>query len=91
MAVIKLASGSSLTATQAIYQLSTLGYRPATLSEIYGLKTAQASIGSTVVALGTNLGSTYGYPTGQGTGTAGLGHNAGPFSTTLYSFAAVHN
>ena len=91
MAVIKLAAGSSLSATQVISQLSTLGYRPATLSELYALKTAQPSVGSSVVGLGTNLGGTYGYPTGQGTGTVGLGHNAGPFATATWSFVAVKN
>ena len=91
MAVIKLAAGSSLSAIQVISQLSTLGYRPATLSELYSLKIAQPSVGSSVVGLGTNLGSSYGYPTSSGSGASGLGHSAGPFSTTLSSFAAVHN
>src|ERR1035437_3400733 len=92
MAVIKLAAGSSLSATQVISQLSALGYRPATLSELASLKTSKSSsVNSSVVALGTNLGGTYGYPTGSGSGASGLGHSAGPFSTTLYSFAAVKN
>ena len=91
MAIITLAAGSSLTATQAISQLASMGYRPATLSEIYSLKQAQPSVvNSTLVALGTNLGGSYGYPTGFGAGTAtGLGHYAGPFSTSVYKFAAV--
>jgi hypothetical protein len=92
MAVIKLAAGSSITATQVISQLSALGYRPATLSEIYSLKQSQSSsVNSSTVALGTNLGGTNGYPTGSGSGVSGLGHIAGPFSTATYSFAAVKN
>jgi hypothetical protein len=89
--VFKFANGSSLTPSQAIAQLAALGYRPATLSELYGLKTAQPSVGSSVVGLGTNLSSSYGYPTSSGSGASGLGRSSGPFSTTLYSFAAVHN
>ena len=89
--VFKFANGSSLTPSQAIAQLAALGYRPATLSELYALKIAQPSVGSSVVGLGTNLGSSYGYPTSSGSGASGLGHSAGPFSTAAYSFAAVHN
>jgi hypothetical protein len=89
--VFKFPNGSSLTANQAIAQLNTLGYRPATLSELYALKTAQPSVGSSVVGLGTNTGSSYGYPTSSGVLAEGMGRSAGPFSTTLYSFAAVKN
>ncbi|MDE2188305.1 MAG: hypothetical protein KGJ35_01055 [Patescibacteria group bacterium] len=92
ISVIKLPGGSSLSATQIISQLNSLGYRPATLSEIYGLKsTYPSAVNTYTVALGTNLGGTYGYPTGFGSGSAGLGHNAGPFNTTEWSFVAVHN
>ena len=89
--VFKFPNGSSLSATQAISQLAALGYRPATLSELYALKTAQPSVGSSIVGLGTNLSSSYGYPTSSGSGTSSLGRSVSPFSTTLYSFAAVQN
>ncbi|MDR3558573.1 MAG: hypothetical protein P4L61_03510 [Candidatus Pacebacteria bacterium] len=90
--IVKFTGSSSATASQAIAQLSALGYRPATLSEIYSLKAADPSaVNANVVALGTNLGRTYGYPTGYGTGSAGLGLNPGPFSESQWSFAAVQN
>ena len=90
ISVIKLAAGSSLTAAQAISQLSAMGYRPATLSELYSLKQSQSgSVNSTTVALGTNLGGAYGYPTGSGTGASGLGRSSGPFSTTSWKFVGV--
>src|ERR1035437_10838232 len=92
IAVIKFPNGSSLTGAQAISQLSAMGYRPATISELAGLKAAQSSVANTnMVALGTNLGGTNGYSTGQGSGTSGMGHSAGPFNTSLFKFAAVSN
>ena len=87
-------SGQSMTASQVIAQLNALGYRPATLDELYAVK---SQAGNNVVGLGTNLGGSYGYPVtgvnsnGNGNSLTGFSHVAGPFSTAQYKFAAVHN
>lgn len=87
-------SGQTMTASQVIAQLNALGYRPATLDELYA---AKSQTGNNVIGLGTNLGGSYGYPvtsinsSGNGNSLTGFSHSAGPFSTAQYKFAAVHN
>jgi hypothetical protein len=92
--VFKFSDSATMTASAVIAKLATLGYRPATLDEVYTLRTRNniASLtGDNVVGLGTNLGSNYGYPTTLSTSATGLSRNAGPFATAAYSFAAVKN
>jgi hypothetical protein len=84
--VWKFADGQTLTAAQAIAQLSVLGYRPATLDELYA---AKSQIGPGIVGLGTSLNGN-GYPTSYGNGAAGMGMAPGPFRTESTKFAAVH-
>jgi len=80
----------NITEEQVVYQLASQGYRPATLPELYSLKSI---IGKGVVAAGTQLGfnpdgSTRGYPTSYGYSTIGLGTVIDPFPATL-KFAAI--
>ncbi|MEI6304880.1 MAG: hypothetical protein WCP09_02560 [Candidatus Taylorbacteria bacterium] len=63
--VFKFNDSPTMTADQVISNLNSLGYRPAVISELAALRT-----GLGIVALGTNLGGSYGYPV-TGTGSNG--------------------
>ena len=77
---------SGISASAAIEKLSSLGYRPATLDEIYA---GRSQIGYGVLGLGTNLGGDYGYPYTSSNTTTGLHRMNSPFTTAEFRFAAV--
>ncbi|MDE1975012.1 MAG: hypothetical protein KGI49_00675 [Patescibacteria group bacterium] len=84
--VLKFSGSQYVTAQQALSLMSAAGYRPATLSEVYALK---SQAGSNIVGLGTLLGTNWGYPITGGSGSAGMSLSKGPFNTSVLSFAAV--
>lgn len=85
----------SISASSAIAQLSGLGYRPATLDEIYALNMSRLAFinADGIVGLGTLLtGGLYPYTASNTPGASanGLKESTGPFDTGIYMFAAVH-
>ncbi len=86
--VFKFNDSATMTADQVKTKLATLGYRPATLNEMYAL--GQAGKWN-VIGLGTSMGSYNMYPitqNGAGNGLYSISTTAS-YSTQTYRFAAV--